>query len=77
MTSMSASLDPVAAHTETGKMDPTPAPLIPQDGWHCLHLFYRIEYGQWQLLNPSEQRDAKIALSTLVQESARFPPRNC
>ena len=50
-------------------MDPTPAPLIPQDGWHCLHLFYRIEYGQWQLLHPAEQRAAKIALSTLVQET--------
>ena len=50
-------------------MDPTPAPLIPQEGWHCLHLFYRIEYGQWQLLNPTEQRAAKIALSTLVQET--------
>jgi chlorite dismutase len=49
-------------------MDQTPAPLIPQDGWHCLHLFYRIEYGQWQLLGPDEQRAAKIALSALVQE---------
>ncbi len=54
-------------------MDPTPAPLIPQDGWHCLHLFYRIEYGQWQLLNPTEQRTAKIALSTLVQETRALP----
>ncbi len=50
-------------------MDPTPAPLIPQDGWHCLHLYYRIEYGQWQLLNAAEQRAAKIALSALVQET--------
>jgi chlorite dismutase len=50
-------------------MDPTPAPLVPQDGWHCLHLFYRIEYGQWQLLDPAEQRAAKVALSTLVQET--------
>ncbi len=49
-------------------MDPTPAPLIPQEGWHCLHLFYRIEYGQWQLLDPDEQREAKITLSTLVQD---------
>ncbi len=23
--------------------------LIPEQGWHCLHLFYRIEFGQWQL----------------------------
>ena len=50
-------------------MDPTSAPLIPQDGWHCLHLFYRVEYGQWQLLNAAEQRAAKTGLSTLVQET--------
>ena len=62
-----ARLDPLAAHREVPSMDPTPAPLIPRDGWHCLHLYYRIEYGQWQLLNTAEQRAAKIALSALVQ----------
>jgi peroxiredoxin len=50
-------------------MDPTSAPLVPQDGWHCLHLFYRIEYGQWQLLSAAEQRAAKTALASLVQET--------
>src|SRR6476469_10238669 len=50
-------------------MDPSAPPLIPQDGWHCLHLFYRIEYGQWQLIGGDDQRAAKIALSTLVQET--------
>jgi peroxiredoxin len=64
-----ARLDPCNTHEETPSMDPTPAPLIPQDGWHCLHLYYRIEYGQWQLLNAAEQRAAKIALSALVQET--------
>ena len=42
--------------------------LIPEQGWHCLHLFYRIEFGQWQLLSPEEQRGAKTRLSSLVQE---------
>lgn len=42
--------------------------LIPEQGWHCLHLFYRIEYGQWQLLTPDEQREAKTRLASLVQE---------
>ena len=42
--------------------------LIPEQGWHCLHLFYRIEFGQWQLLSVDEQRKAKVALSSLVQE---------
>jgi chlorite dismutase len=43
-------------------------PLIPEKGWHCLHLFYRIEFSQWQLLGAGEQREAKTSLSSLVQE---------
>ena len=43
--------------------------LAPEEGWHCLHLFYRIEYGQWQLLNRDEQNAAKTNLSSLVQEA--------
>ena len=42
--------------------------LIPEQGWHCLHLFYRIEFAQWQLLSAEEQRAAKVTLSSLVQE---------
>src|SRR6059058_2093449 len=42
--------------------------LIPEEGWHCLHLFYRIEYGQWQLLSRAEQNAAKTNLASLVQE---------
>src|SRR5438105_15013635 len=44
------------------------APLIPEQGWHCLHLFYRIDFAQWQLFSADEQRTAKIALSEIVQE---------
>ncbi len=42
--------------------------LVPEEGWHCLHLFYRIEYGQWQLLSREEQNAAKTNLASLVQE---------
>ena len=49
-------------------MNKNETPLIPEQGWHCVHLFYRIEHGQWQLLSPDEQREAKVALSSLVQE---------
>jgi peroxiredoxin len=42
--------------------------LVPEEGWHCLHLFYRIEHGQWQLLSREEQNAAKTNLSRLVQE---------
>src|SRR5947207_5819733 len=43
--------------------------LMPQEGWHCLHLFYRIEYGQWQSLSREEQNAAKTNLASLVQEA--------
>src|SRR6266852_6032936 len=42
--------------------------LVPEEGWHCLHLFYRIEYGQWQLLNRDEQNAAKTNLAKIVQD---------
>jgi peroxiredoxin len=44
------------------------APIIPEQGWHCLHLFYRVDHAQWQLLSPEEQRAAKVAFSEAVQE---------
>jgi peroxiredoxin len=43
-------------------------PLIPEKGWHCVHLFYRIEFSQWELFGADEQRTAKTSLSSLVQE---------
>jgi peroxiredoxin len=49
-------------------MNKNDAPVVPEQGWHCLHLYYRVEQGQWQLLNAEEQRSAKVALSSLVQE---------
>ena len=44
------------------------AALVPEEGWHCLHLFYQIEYGQWQLLGREDKNAAKTNLSSLVQE---------
>src|SRR5256712_4885024 len=42
--------------------------LVAEEGWHCLHLFYRIEHGQWQLLSREEQNARKTNLASLVQE---------
>ncbi len=42
--------------------------LVPEAGWHCLHLYYRVEHGQWQLLGPEEQLAAKTRLASLVQD---------
>lgn len=46
----------------------TVPPLIPKEGLHVLHLFYTIEYGQWQLFTKEEQIAAKTKLAALVQE---------
>jgi peroxiredoxin len=43
-------------------------PLVPEEGRHCLHLFYRVEHGPWQLLSREEQNAAKTNLARLVQE---------
>jgi chlorite dismutase len=61
-------LDPVPLDHDTGAMSEQHAALVPEQGWHCLHLYYRIEFSQWQLLSAEEQRTAKVALSALVQE---------
>ncbi|MEP6955771.1 MAG: hydrogen peroxide-dependent heme synthase [Chthoniobacterales bacterium] len=54
-------------------MTETDGAVIPEQGWHCLHLFYRIEFGQWQMLAPDEQRSAKTGLAELVQEVRALP----
>jgi peroxiredoxin len=48
-------------------------PVVAAEGWHVLHLFYRIEYGQWQLLTAEERRAGKTALAELVQEIRATP----
>jgi hydrogen peroxide-dependent heme synthase len=46
----------------------TQSTLCPKEGWNVLHLFYRIDYATWRLLSEQERRNAKTALSSLVQE---------
>ncbi len=54
-------------------MTTIPAPVIPNEGWHVLHLFYKIDHGQWSLLSPDEQREAKTNLTELIQEVRATP----
>ncbi len=43
-------------------------PILPTEGRHVLHLFYRLEYLQWDLLSPKEQLEAKTQLANLVKD---------
>jgi hypothetical protein len=42
--------------------------LCSKEGWNVLHLFYRIDYAAWRLLNDKNQLNAKATMSLLVQE---------
>lgn len=69
-------LEPGAAPTYsrvTMTSERTFDPVTPAEGWHVLHLYYRIEHGQWQLLGAEEQRQAKTNLALLVQEIRATP----
>ena len=50
-----------------------PAPLVPHEGWHVLHLFYRVEHAQWEVLTAEERVRAKTRLAALVQEIRSVP----
>jgi chlorite dismutase len=47
--------------------------VVPQEGVHVLHLFYRVEHGQWAVLSSEEKIAAKTALTELVQEISSTP----
>jgi chlorite dismutase len=48
--------------------DKSPAPIISAEGWHVLHLFYKVEQGAWSILSQEEQLTARTRLSDLVAE---------
>ncbi len=54
---------------ESNKIDP----VIPREGWHVLHLFYKIEHSQWDLYSDEEKLEAKTALTRLAQEIRSAP----
>ena len=50
----------------------TTPPLTPKEGWHVIHLFYQVDYSQWNVMSDEEQREAKTNLSSLVQEICEY-----
>ncbi len=49
-------------------MDGALDPLVPHEGWHVLHLFYRVEHAAWQELPRENQLSARTQFASLVQE---------
>lgn len=53
-------------------MQPIPE-ILPLEGRHAVHLFFRIDYNQWELLDNDAKIAAKIALANVVQEIRGTP----
>ena len=52
---------------------PSLEPVVPREGRHVLHLFYRIDYSLWDLLDSAGRIAAKTALAELVQNIRATP----
>ncbi len=52
---------------------PSLEPILPVEGRHVLHIYFRIEYGQWDLFDGRQQIAAKTTLAKLVQEIRATP----
>lgn len=50
-----------------------PEPVLPIEGRHVLHLFFRVDYGAWDLLDAPQKIEAKTALAALIQEIRATP----
>ncbi len=58
------------------EVEPFPAceeKLIPEEGWHVLHLFYQIDHSHWAELGDAERLEAKTHLTELAQEIRTHP----
>jgi chlorite dismutase len=53
--------------------DKSVTPVVPAEGWHVLHLFYRVEHGQWHFFDAEERRAARTRMAALVQEIRALP----
>ena len=42
--------------------------ILPSEGWHVLHLYYRLEREPWNYLETAERRSRRDALERLVRE---------
>lgn len=58
---------------QTPMQTPVPDPVLPLEGRHVLHLFFKVDYSAWDLLDGAQKIEAKTALARLVQEIRATP----
>lgn len=50
------------------RVDHQPLPLRPKEGWHVIHLFYRVDRVAWEMLSPNEKRAARSLFANTVND---------
>lgn len=55
-------------------MDPIPATLVPETGWHFLHLFYRIDRAILAGLTEDQRREGRRQLSDILDAAKPHAP---
>jgi chlorite dismutase len=53
--------------------NPSLPPILPVEGRHVLHLFYRMEQEAWQYLEAGERRKRRDGLARLIREIQALP----
>jgi hydrogen peroxide-dependent heme synthase len=48
-------------------------PVLPAEGRHVIHAYFRVDYGEWELLDARAKIAAKTSFSELVQEIRSQP----
>ena len=54
-----------------------PATLVPETGWHFLHLFYRIDRQRLRGFTDQDRRDARDELTATLLARSPAPWSNC
>src|SRR5579885_1964701 len=53
---------------------PDPSPRL-TEGWHCLHIFYRVDQASWNALSPDQRRDGCDTLVHLLDPARPGAPQ--
>ncbi|MBL9114750.1 MAG: heme-dependent peroxidase [Verrucomicrobiaceae bacterium] len=63
----------IAENTRPTHTEPTPKPCLPQEGWHVVHLFFKINRARWASIPQMEQEALRLRFVELVAAVRAHP----
>ena len=74
MSSVPESIPQARPHAHRPGVEPAPATLVPESGWHFLHLFYRVDQGALAKLSADERECGRAEIVEAVESRAPTGP---